>query len=94
MLGIKPTHHDMEAIDPDYYKNLKTILEYNLEDLGLELTFSMEDHSFGRKRIIDLIEDGSKIKVAEENKADYVSKICEHRMTTSISNQIKVGLVW
>ena len=36
----------MEAIDPDYYKNLKTILEYDLGDLGLELTFSIEDHSF------------------------------------------------
>jgi hypothetical protein len=30
MLGMQPTHHDMEAIDPDYYRNLKTILEYNL----------------------------------------------------------------
>ena len=36
----QPTHHDMQAIDPDYYKNLKMILEYNLEDIGLDLTFS------------------------------------------------------
>jgi hypothetical protein len=35
MLGIKPTHHDMEAIDPDYYRNLKTILEFNLADIDL-----------------------------------------------------------
>lgn len=27
MLGVKPTHHDMQAIDPDYYKNLQMILE-------------------------------------------------------------------
>jgi hypothetical protein len=37
----------MQAIDPDYYKNLQLILEHNLEDIGLELNFSIEDFSFG-----------------------------------------------
>lgn len=92
MLGIKPTHHDMEAIDPDYYKNLKTILEYNLGDLGLELTFSIEDHSFGRSRMIDLLSNGRNVPVTEENKAKYVSLVCQHRMTTAISSQINAFL--
>ena len=82
----------MEAIDPDYYKNLKTILEYNLDDLGLELTFSIEDHSFGRTRLVDLIPDGRKVHVTEENKSKYVSLVCQHRMTTAISSQIKAYL--
>lgn len=92
MLGIKPTHHDMEAIDPDYYKNLKTILEYDLGDLGLELTFSIDDHSFGRSRLIDLIPNGRNVVVTEENKAKYVSLVCQHRMTTAISSQINAYL--
>ncbi|KAG7352855.1 HECT-domain ubiquitin-transferase [Nitzschia inconspicua] len=89
MLGIKPSHPDMEAIDPDYYKNLKTILEYDLGDLGLDLTFSIEDHSFGTSQTVDLIEDGRNVPVTEENKAKYVSLVCQHRMTTAISSQIK-----
>jgi E3 ubiquitin-protein ligase HUWE1 len=92
MLGIKPSHHDMEAIDPDYYKNLKTILEYDLGDLGLDLTFSIEDHSFGRNQTVDLIENGRNVPVTEENKAKYVSLVCQHRMTTAISSQIKAYL--
>jgi len=92
MLGMGPTHHDMEAIDPDYYKNLKMILEYNLADIGLDLTFSTEDHSFGRSQIIDFIPDGRKIAVTEENKEEYVRKVCQHRMTTSIQSQIKAYL--
>jgi E3 ubiquitin-protein ligase HUWE1 len=92
MLGIKPTHHDMEAIDPDYYKNLKTILEYNLGDLGLDLTFSIEDHSFGRSQTLDLVENGRNVPVTEENKAEYVRLVCQHRMTTAISSQIKAYL--
>jgi E3 ubiquitin-protein ligase HUWE1 len=86
---FKPTHHDMEAIDPDYYKNLKTILEYNLDDLGLDLTFSIEDHSFGRSQTLDLIPNGRNVPVTEENKAKYVSMVCQYRMTTAISSQIK-----
>mmetsp|Transcript_9714 Transcript_9714/g.19497 ORF Transcript_9714/g.19497 Transcript_9714/m.19497 type:complete len:1063 (+) Transcript_9714:3-3191(+) len=92
MLGKEPTHHDMEAIDPDYYKNLKTILEYNLGDLCLELTFSVEDHSFGRNQVVDLIPNGRNIPVTEENKAKYVSLVCKNRMTTAISSQIKAFL--
>jgi E3 ubiquitin-protein ligase HUWE1 len=92
MLGLKPTHHDMEAIDPDYYKNLKTILEYNLADIGLDLTFSIDDHSFGRSQVIDLISDGRSVAVTETNKEEYVRMVCQHRMTTAIQSQIKAYL--
>ena len=92
MLGIKPSHHDMEAIDPDYYRNLKTILEYNLEDIGLDLFFSIDDNSFGRRKVIDLIPNGRTVAVTEENKEEYVQLVCEHRMTTAIQNQIKAYL--
>jgi len=92
MLGIKPTHHDMEAIDPDYYKNLQTLLEYKLTDLGLELNFSIEDHSFGRNQIVDLIPNGRNIHVTDESKTKYVSLVCQHRMTHSIQSQIRAYL--
>ena len=89
MLGVKPTHHDMQAIDPAYYKNLQLILEHNLEDIGLELTFSTEDHSFGRSKTIDLIPDGRKVSVSEESKARYVDLVCQYRMTTAIESQVR-----
>jgi E3 ubiquitin-protein ligase HUWE1 len=92
MLGLKPTHGDMEAIDPDYYRNLKTILDFSLEDIGLDLTFSIEDHSFGRSQVIDLIPNGRKTPVTEENKEEYVRQVCQNRMTTAIQSQIKAYL--
>lgn len=30
ILGVKVTYHDIEAIDPDYFKNLKWMLEVGL----------------------------------------------------------------
>lgn len=88
MLGAIPTHHDMQAIDPDYYKNLKMILEYNLADLGLDLTFSYEMHSFGRSQTVDLMPNGRNVIVTEDTKEQYVRLVCQHRMTTSIKRQI------
>ncbi|KAF7842946.1 E3 ubiquitin-protein ligase UPL1 [Senna tora] len=31
ILGVKVTYHDIEAVDPDYYKNLKWMLEVPLD---------------------------------------------------------------
>jgi len=92
MLGIKPTYQDMEAIDPEYYKSLKTLLGYKLEDIGLDLTFSSISQWFGRSQIVDLIPNGRNIPVTEEEKEKYVGLVCEHRMTTAIQKQIKAYL--
>jgi len=92
MLGIKPTYHDMQAIDPDYYKNLKMVLDYKLEDIGLDLTFSTVTHWFGRSQVVDLVPDGRNIPVTDEDKEKYVSLVCQHRMTSAIDKQIKAYL--
>jgi len=41
ILGVKVTYHDIEAVDPDYYKNLKWMLEvsFNLQSLTLYWLF-------------------------------------------------------
>ena len=41
----------MEATEPEYYKSLKQILEFQLEDLGLELTFAADTHTFGKYEV-------------------------------------------
>ncbi|KAG6756300.1 hypothetical protein POTOM_039727 [Populus tomentosa] len=41
ILGVKVTYHDIEAVDPDYYKNLKWMLENDVSDIP-DLTFSMD----------------------------------------------------
>merc|ERR1712176_1328081 len=51
-----------------------------------------ENHSFGRNQVVDLIPNGRNVPVTEENKAKYVSLVCQNRMTTAISSQIKAYL--
>jgi E3 ubiquitin-protein ligase HUWE1 len=88
MLGIPVGYQDLEALEPEYYKSLVSILEHPLDVLGLELTFSAELNEFGRVEVVDLIENGRLIPVTDENKLDYVRLVANHRMTTAIKKQV------
>jgi E3 ubiquitin-protein ligase HUWE1 len=77
----------MEDIDPTYFKNLKWILENDIKDL--DLTFSYELEKLGRIEVVDLIKNGRNTQVNEENKHEYVQKICYAKMALEIQDQIK-----
>ncbi|KAL5714333.1 HECT-type E3 ubiquitin transferase [Ranunculus cassubicifolius] len=94
ILGVKVTYHDIEAIDPDYFKNLKWMLENDISDI-LDLTFSMDADEeklilYEKTEVTDyeLIPGGRNIRVTEENKHEYVDLVAEHRLTTAIRPQI------
>jgi E3 ubiquitin-protein ligase HUWE1 len=92
IIGIPVDFTDVEAIDPDYFKNLKQILQYSLEDIGLELTMSVEDLQFGKHTITDLVPNGRHVDVDDNNKVEYVRLVAHHRMTTAIRQQIAAFL--
>ncbi|KAJ7561891.1 hypothetical protein O6H91_03G045900 [Diphasiastrum complanatum] len=94
ILGAKITYQDIEAIDPDYYKNLKWMLEHDISDI-LDLTFSIdadeEKHILYEKTEVtdyELKTGGRNVRVTEENKHEYVDLVTEHRLTTAIRPQI------
>ncbi|PPS03508.1 hypothetical protein GOBAR_AA17142 [Gossypium barbadense] len=98
IFGAKVTYHDIEAIDPDYFKNLKWMLENDISDV-LGLTFSIDADEeklilYERTQVTDyeLIPGGRNIKVTEENKHQYVDLVVEHRLTTAIRPQINAFL--
>jgi hypothetical protein len=53
MLGVPVGVGDLEAVDPSYYRSLHMMLEMDqpLEDLGMELTFTVSTSEFGVERI-------------------------------------------
>ena len=82
---------DIEAVDPDFYKNLVWMLENDIEGV-LDLTFTEESDYFGRTELVDLKPDGSNIRVTEATKREYVDLVARHRMTTAIKPQIQAFL--
>ncbi|CAA6672443.1 unnamed protein product [Spirodela intermedia] len=94
ILGVKVTYHDIEAIDPDYYKNLKWMLENDVTEIP-DLTFSMdadeEKHILCEKTEVtdhELKPDGRNIRVTEETKHEYVDLVADHILSTAIRPQI------
>ncbi|XP_068337981.1 E3 ubiquitin-protein ligase UPL1-like isoform X2 [Pyrus communis] len=94
ILGVKVTYHDIEAVDPDYYKNLKWMLENDVSDIP-DLTFSMdadeEKHILYEKNEVtdyELKPGGRNIRVTEETKHEYVDLVAEHILTNAIRPQI------
>jgi E3 ubiquitin-protein ligase HUWE1 len=82
----------METLDLDYYKSLVWMLENDIEDVLTE-AFSVELDEFGAKRIIDLIPDGRNIPVTNQNKQEYVRLMVDHKLLSSVDDQIKHFLI-
>ncbi|XP_051125493.1 E3 ubiquitin-protein ligase UPL1 isoform X2 [Andrographis paniculata] len=98
ILGVKVTYHDIEAVDPDYYKNLKWMLENDVSDIP-DLTFSMdadeEKHILYEKTQVtdyELKPGGRNIRVTEETKHEYVDLVADHILTNAIRPQITAFL--
>jgi len=88
ILGIRPNYHDLEPIDPDYYKSLCWMLENDIEGV-LDLTFSAEYDDFGVTKVVDLIPNGRRVPVTNDNKKEYVNLITDLRLTKTIKLQIE-----
>ena len=67
-LGIPVNYQDVASIDPEYAKNLQWILDNDISDLGLELTFSVETDAFGALEEMPLKPGGTSILVTQDNK--------------------------
>eukprot|EP00731_Ephydatia_muelleri_P038483 Em0777g3a len=49
------------------------LLDHEIDNLGLELTFSIESDAFGAATMVELIEGGSQIPVTDQNKELLIS---------------------
>lgn len=87
ILGVPVTYHDIEGIDPQFYKSMNDILNMDIDDLCLELTFSAEQQFGGQVREVDLIPGGRDVAVTNANKWEYVQLMAVHKMTGSIKRQ-------
>ena len=88
ILGQKLKMKDIQDIDPEFYENLKWILDNKIEGM------LFQEFCFLRKfldfyQIIDLIPNGSNIEVNDENKREYVRLLCLNIMEDGIKPQIQ-----
>lgn len=87
MLGRNVIPVDLEAFDPEYFSNLKWMLDHDITNI-IELTFSAESNELGQMKVVDLKPNGRNLPVTNENKHEYIQLMSEHKMTNSVRLQI------
>ncbi|KAK4643054.1 NEDD4 E3 ubiquitin-protein ligase [Podospora pseudocomata] len=89
VLGKAVVLADMEGVDADFHRSLQWILDNDITDAGLEMTFSTEDERFGVIAVEDLKPNGRNIDVTEENKKEYVDLMVKWRIEKRIAEQFQ-----
>ncbi|XP_071579793.1 E3 ubiquitin-protein ligase Nedd-4 isoform X4 [Temnothorax nylanderi] len=90
MLGKSIDLKDMESVDSEYYNSLLWIKENDPSEL--ELTFSLDEESFGHTSQRDLKPDGANIPLTDENKDEYISLVIQWRFVSRVQEQMNAFL--
>lgn len=78
---------DIEAVDAEYYKSLKYIMETEDVD-SLDLTFTSEADIYGQKVEHELKPGGKDIKVNKDNRKEFVDLVIQWRFVKRIEKQM------
>ncbi|XP_072752875.1 E3 ubiquitin-protein ligase Nedd-4 isoform X1 [Anoplolepis gracilipes] len=90
MLGKPIDLKDMESVDSEYYNSLLWIKEN--DPSGLELTFCLDEESFGHTSQRELKPDGANILLTDENKDEYISLVIQWRFVSRVQEQMNAFL--
>jgi len=90
ILGRKLNLSDLEDIDEALGKNMRWILENDVE--GLFLTHTHEMEILGERIIFGLLENDPDKNLENENKKEYVKEVCEQRLGKLIKSQLEAFL--
>lgn len=58
--------------DLEYFNSLKWIMDNNIDEAFLEMTFSIDDEILGQTVTHDLKPNGQEIPVTDRNKHEYI----------------------
>ncbi|KAM7356685.1 E3 ubiquitin-protein ligase Nedd4 isoform 4-T5 [Cochliomyia hominivorax] len=81
---------DMESVDTEYYNSLMWIKENDPRQL--ELTFCVDEDTFGQKSQHELKGEGANIEVTNENKDEYIKLVIEWRFVARVKEQMTAFL--
>ena len=81
--------NDLKSLDGELYKHLNFLRAYDGDIGDLELYFQITDENnvTGETREIDLIPNGSEVKVVNSNKFRYIFMVADYRLNQRIKQQ-------
>jgi ubiquitin-protein ligase E3 C len=80
---------DLSSLDPELYKGLLAVKNYdgNVEDLSLDFTSTHMEN--GKSVNVELIPGGSNIPVTNQNRIHYIYSIANYRLNVQIAKQCR-----
>lgn len=84
-----------EQDDPDLYlSKIKYLLENNIDEIETELFFVEEQYDTNGQLVknVELIPNGSRIRVANSTKLQYLDALAQYRLATSIKDEMEAFL--
>ena len=85
LLGKQNSLDDLKNLDPEFYKNLKSLRSMSAQDInGLGLSFELHDTNTAT---IELMPGGSNIPVIKENVIQYIHLVSHRKMNIRGSRQ-------
>ncbi|KAG5675377.1 hypothetical protein PVAND_005286 [Polypedilum vanderplanki] len=93
LIGLRVHYKHFEQDDPELYlQKIKYILDTDLDkNENVEIYFVEEvyDNTMGQLiRTVDLIPNGSKIRVRNSNKSQYLDALATHRLSNNVKEEI------
>lgn len=91
LIGLRVHYKHFEQDDPDLYlQKIKYILDTDLDRNEIEISFVEEVYdTMGQLvKTIDLIPNGSKIRVRNSNKNQYLDALATHRLSNNVKDEI------
>lgn len=89
ILGIENSFIELKNLDPEYFKNLVNLKNYQGDienDFGLNFTIDDEDEN-GKIKNIELIKNGKNINVNQNNMLSYIRTVSKYKLTDSVYYQ-------
>ncbi|KAG0341367.1 hypothetical protein BG004_006049 [Podila humilis] len=80
---------DLPSLDPDLYRGLMFLKNYDGDVEELSLFFTMNDKEMGQTITHELIRNGSNIAVTRQNRIRYIYLAAHYRLNTQIEKQCK-----
>ena len=85
-LNRPPSLKDLESVEPAFYNSLLWIQQNDPEPL--DLTFTVEEDTFGQLTTHELKPGGLELPVTDQNKLEYVDLMVRWRMENGVTEQM------
>ncbi|XP_027350463.1 E3 ubiquitin-protein ligase UPL7 isoform X2 [Abrus precatorius] len=95
LLGRYSFLDELSTLDPELYRNLMYVKNYDGDVKELSLDFTVTEESLGKRYVIELKSGGKDISVTNENKMQYIHAMADYKLNQQIlpfSNAFYRGL--